>query len=155
MQLEQAGKVPYLSAVDNALSRPTTKSPVEQTSENLSSYDTDENERARRAAARQKVQTLPTSERETFVQIFIGQHPADYKTTFNSATGIFLNLAEKIEFERWLERQFMQSGSRSTEQDCRPRVTAVLSHRDSPDGSMGIARDIKPPQCASQLLRQP
>jgi hypothetical protein len=119
MQIEESGHIPLPSVVAKALSRPMNKTPIEQTSERLSTYDTDENEEACRAVARKNAQGLSASEREQFVTAFVAQHSDNYKTTYNSSTGSFLNLAEKLQFERWLEKQFMNKNSGSAEHDSR------------------------------------
>ena len=93
MQIEESGHIPLPSVVAKALSRPMNKTPIEQTSERLSTYDTDENEEACRAVARKNAQGLSASEREQFVTAFVAQHSDNYKTTYNSSTGSFLNLA--------------------------------------------------------------
>lgn len=108
-QVQDADAIPYPSAIKKILFTPTTLSAVEQTSELLKTYYGHGNEKEQQAAARKVVQLLPASGRNEFLEKFIEQIACDRPTSFNFATKKFSNPAEKIQFERWLERQIMAS----------------------------------------------
>ena len=108
LELQNAGKRLLPSAVEKILSRTLGPDMVEQTSQLLSKYDDDKNERDRRRAARKAAQQLSPSDRRKFVMKFIEQNSSGSTTSFDFATDDFLNPAERIEFKRWLETQFMQ-----------------------------------------------
>ncbi len=113
-ELQNAGKRLLPSTVEKILSRTLRPDMVEQTSQLLSKYDDDKNEKDRRRAASRAAQQLSPSDRRKFVLKFIEQNGSASTSSFDFATDDFLNPAEKIEFKRWLETQFMQDNAAPT-----------------------------------------
>jgi len=115
-KLQNAGKRLLPSAVEKILSQTLTPDMVEQTSQLLSKYDDGMNERDRRRAASSAAQQLSPSDRRKFVLKFIEQNGSGSTSSYDFRTDDFLNPAERIEFKRWLETQFMQGNATPTEQ---------------------------------------
>jgi hypothetical protein len=113
-ELQNAGKRLLPSAVEKILSRTLGPDMVEQTSQLLSKYDDYKNEKDRRRAASKAAQQLSPSDRRKFVLKFIEQNGSGSTSSFDFATDDFLNPAERIEFKRWLETQFMQDNAAPT-----------------------------------------
>jgi hypothetical protein len=105
IKFEESGVDPYPSRIRKILSSSTIPAPIEQTSAHLRSYDVDENARSALAAGRKAVQLLSDSERDAFIPIFIEQLDPSYKTTYNATIRKFFNPAEKLQFERWVEKR--------------------------------------------------
>lgn len=105
MKFEESGEDPYPIRIKKILSSSTIRTSIEQTSARFHSYDVDENARSTFAAGRKAVQLLSDSDREAFIPIFIEQLDPSYKTTYNATTRKFFNPAEKLQFERWLEKR--------------------------------------------------
>jgi hypothetical protein len=113
-ELKNAGKRLLPSAVEKILSRTLRPDMVEQTFQLLSKYADDKNEKDRRRAASKAAQQLSPSDRRKFVLKFIEQNVSGSTSSFDFATDDFPNPAERIEFKRWLETQFMQDNAPPT-----------------------------------------
>lgn len=113
-ELQNASKRPLPSAIEKLLSRPVRPDMVEQTSELLSKYDDDMKEKERRRTASRTAQQLSPSDRRKFILKFIELNGSGSTSSFDFATDGFLNPAERIEFKRWLETQFMRDNAPPT-----------------------------------------
>jgi len=113
-ELQNASKRLLPSAVEKILSRPLGPDMVAKTSQLLSKYDDDKNEKDKRRTASRAAQQLPPSDRRKFILKFIEQNGSSSTSSFDFATDDFLNPAERIGFKRWLEMQFMQDNAAPT-----------------------------------------
>lgn len=106
-ELQNAGKRPLPSVVEKILSRPVQPDMVAQTTELLSKYDHDKNEKDKRRTASRAAQQLSPTDRRKLILEFNERNGSSQMSSFDSRTDEFLNPAERIEFKRWLETQFM------------------------------------------------
>jgi len=105
MKVEESGRDPYPSRVNKLLSNPKVSTAIDQTSEFICRHDIDKSTKQNRAAGRKAMQMLSDSEREGFIPIYIAQLSPNQKTTFDPSTRKFLNVGEKLQYDRWLEKR--------------------------------------------------
>lgn len=97
----------YASAVLKLLPLTREDSTVEDTAIYIKSLEISKEEMERRAAAQKKAKALTKIERDKLREIFIEEKAGRSNTSFDFEKGIFLNPAEKLQFDRWLETRFM------------------------------------------------
>jgi hypothetical protein len=105
IKVKESGEDPYPSRVDNLLPNPKISTAIDQTSEFIRKHDIDKSTKKNRAAGRKAMQMLSDSEREAFISIYIAQLGPNQKTSFDPSTRKFLNLVEKLQYDRWLEKR--------------------------------------------------
>ena len=105
MKIKQSGEAPYPTRVSKLLPNPKVSTAIDQTSEFIRKHDIDKSTKKNSAAGRKAMQMLSDSEREAFISIYIAQLDPNQKTSFDPSTRKFLNLGEKLQHDRWLEKR--------------------------------------------------
>lgn len=106
-QVRNARGRAYASAVLKLLPLPREDSMIKDTAIYMKSLEISTEEMERRAAAQKKAKALTKIERDKLREIFIEEKAGCSNTSFDFEKGIFLNPAEKMQFDRWLEKKFM------------------------------------------------
>lgn len=110
-KIECGGKSPLPSRVRLALCEPRGSNDVDRTTEMMDRYNDDETKKMQRRAAQIAIRALTKSRLDEFRCQFLGQNAKLQATSLVHATGKWTNLAAKLQFDRWLENQFINGSS--------------------------------------------
>jgi hypothetical protein len=108
--LENKAETPYPSRVHKVLVERNSLNSVEVTSAFLEKIHKVDTKRKAHAAARKIAQQLPVETTQKYLKIYVNEKNGQgIISSLDSVTGKFSNLAEKLQFDRWLEDKIIGS----------------------------------------------